>query len=424
MSKVLHPFYFMIVFWGEEFRKYFTEFCLPSLLSENNLPAFEFNPDNRFLICTTAADWEALQNDPAFQNMASQICPELIEMSSPEPDELKMLVMSRGHKQLIERAFSDRAYGIYLAPEIILADGYGDELMRLARAGKKVVVTGTVRFEFEAIKIQLEQRGLLNDGAPITLTPRELVSIGCSCLHSATLATDWSADYFSDFPVHCYWAATGKDGILVYTHAWVPLLMSYADLATHDTTTLDDWTIDGDYLHKNFKDLRVGDDFHVIDDSDDLMLLGLTPKNDTRADLEPHWSKRLPVIGDWTKGFLVRNVYFNSVIDPLKREIFLTPMKYHSNDLDDEWKKLERRSLNILKDYVSETCLRASVYDSSVKAIRRSWYYFYFKPYVFWHYLKPYLDVIFRATKGDRVERKRIVRRARIILVSLTSRAG
>lgn len=35
----LRPFYFVVVFWGERFRSYLVDFCLPSLLSPHNIPA-------------------------------------------------------------------------------------------------------------------------------------------------------------------------------------------------------------------------------------------------------------------------------------------------------------------------------------------------------------------------------------------------
>jgi hypothetical protein len=39
-SEVLdREFYFIVVLWGERFRTYFLEYCVPSLLSAKNIPS-------------------------------------------------------------------------------------------------------------------------------------------------------------------------------------------------------------------------------------------------------------------------------------------------------------------------------------------------------------------------------------------------
>ena len=58
-SIALRPFYFVVVFWGETFRNYFADYCLPSLLAPGNLPVLE-GGKHKFIFCTTAHDWEAI----------------------------------------------------------------------------------------------------------------------------------------------------------------------------------------------------------------------------------------------------------------------------------------------------------------------------------------------------------------------------
>jgi len=139
-EREMQAFYFMVVFWGPVYRAYFTELLVASLLSPKNVPAVGMERRNRFLIVTTREDWEALQANETFQSRRHCVEPVWFEMPFPAAAEPKMLVMSRGHRQVAERAFKDRAYGVFLTPDLILSDGSVAAMERLVRAGKKVVL--------------------------------------------------------------------------------------------------------------------------------------------------------------------------------------------------------------------------------------------------------------------------------------------
>ncbi len=407
-------FYFFVVFWGEKFRNNFLNFCVSSLLSENNIPALELNPANRFLICTTLAEWETMQDDPIFQRLASFIQPEWLEMEAPAPDAPKMAVMSAGHKMLTSRVFEAQALGAYLSPDCVFSDGYCIELQRHARAGKRLVLSGIVRYEHEGVEEKMSSRGLLKKGQPISIPPRELVKIGLRHLHSYTKTTNWDAPCFSDYPVYCYWEVPGEDGIVLYTHAWIPVLMDYGRMRNHDTSTLDNWTIDGDYLHKNFEELDANNDLHVIADSDELIILGLTDQDEGQMVLNENWLKSWRVTTTLVKGCLIGNVYFSSAIDPFKRKIFNTPIRLHSADFSDEWELVESKSLKILNQNI----------DSSFGSRFRNFLYKFWRFCQRWSYkaqfrfIYDYLKVVFLALRGDPVEISRITRRIRLILSS------
>ena len=55
------PFYFIVVLWGERFRKYFLDFCLASALSPGNIPALLASRRSKFLIATRPEDWAAMR---------------------------------------------------------------------------------------------------------------------------------------------------------------------------------------------------------------------------------------------------------------------------------------------------------------------------------------------------------------------------
>jgi hypothetical protein len=49
-----------VTFWGEEYRRYFLDFCLASLLAPGNIPAITDKTAAWLLIATNDRDWSAL----------------------------------------------------------------------------------------------------------------------------------------------------------------------------------------------------------------------------------------------------------------------------------------------------------------------------------------------------------------------------
>ncbi len=413
MDSLLRPFFFFVVFWGEKYREDFLNLCVSSLLSNNNIPALEPNSAHRFLICTTRVEWEAMRNNPIFEQLSCFIQLEWLEIETPSQVDSKYLVMSAGHKMLTSRVFEARAYGAYISPDCIFSDGYCLELMRHVRAGKRLVLQGMVRFEKEGVEHELRELGILNEGNPTTIPPRQLMEIGLRHLHPYTKTTNWDAPCFSDFPVYCYWDVPGDDGIVLYTHAWIPVLMDYGRMDIHDTSTLDGWTIDGDYLHKNFGALDTDIDQHLILDSDELCILSLTEKDEGQMALTDNRLKSWRLTSALTKGCLVSNVYFSSAIDPFKRKIFLNPIRFHSEDFSKEWEQIEVISLNILRGNIDYS------YNSYLYNVLHKFWRFCQR----WSYSKllrliyDYLRVIILALRGDPAEISRIIRRIRLILL-------
>ena len=100
-------FFFICVFWGDQYWREFCRICLASMLAPGNIPSLdeEIRASSRFVIVTTTADWEALQDDPTFVLMKSHIEPLFIELPRPCDGDSKMNIMSRGHALASEAAF-------------------------------------------------------------------------------------------------------------------------------------------------------------------------------------------------------------------------------------------------------------------------------------------------------------------------------
>jgi hypothetical protein len=56
--QAMQPFDFIVSLWGERYRNYFVDRCLPTLLAEGNFPVLRASEGHRLLIATTQADWQ------------------------------------------------------------------------------------------------------------------------------------------------------------------------------------------------------------------------------------------------------------------------------------------------------------------------------------------------------------------------------
>lgn len=339
----MRPFYFFVVVWGDTFIKYMTDYCVPSLLAPNNLPALPKNPNNKFIFCTTKDDWRKLQENVNFQNLANYIQPCFIEISLPPAGVSSCEHMGIGHKLATNMCFNDKAYGIALTPDLILSDGTIKNVAQHALNGKQIVYCAALRFEEEGIFAGLKA---LNLPQPLTVTGRQLVQIGVKAFHSQTLTYNFNSIIFAPNSPAAYWHVPSDGGVLVHSLSWCPLLLDYSVVEQHDTKALEEWTMDGDYVYKNFSN---AEQIHLCQDSDEMMLISWAPKNYGPASLRPSLLRILfyPFKNFINKAFL-RIALCNDLYDPMKVAIFKQPVYWHINDLSSEWDTLEAKIAHIV----------------------------------------------------------------------------
>jgi hypothetical protein len=395
------PFYFLVVFWGSEYRGYFTDICLASLLANGNIPSLDPGRKNRFIICTTRVDWDELQGHALISLLKNYIEIEWVEMTFPEPGDLKMLVMSKGHRSLSARAFEDRAYGVFLTPDLMLSDGSVAALQRLASAGKQVVLVVAIRFGYEKLQPALQMAGYMKQGQPMTVTPRELMRLALPSLHSETLRYEFDKPYFASSPISVYWQVPRGNGIIIYSFSWAPLLVNYGGLDAHCTDTFDKWTLDGDYVYRNFCEFR---DIHVVADSDEISLVSFTKESELHYEFSYEYRNMNRWIAKFRKIQMVRTLRDSSVMDPLKRQIFSTPVYLHSREITPVWKRTVSRTNRVIEQVdvihpVLERMAAVTVRFNRILAVIRKGS---IRPHLatwldirtkrFWPFLKPVLE--------------------------------
>lgn len=357
----MKPIYFNVVVWGEEFRNHFVDYCIPSLLSQNNLPALSLGRENKFVICTTRPDWDAMRETASFQVMEKYVEPVLIEIPYPEPGQSAPMHMGIGHKPATEMMFRDKVYGCMITPDLVLSDGSLATIERLAQEGIRLVIATSLRVVEEEFLPGLRDGGfapkdalLSETGAPLTISSRQLVDLNLRTMHSETRAWEWDAPYFSYFPVGAWWRVPEGRGILFYTLSWAPVLVDYAGIESHDASMMETWPIDGNYLDRNFKDYG---EVHAIQDSDDFAIVSWGPAADKLTSLVPDRVKSSPRHGEVIKGLTIRRTFLDPRFDAFKRAWFFKPVRLHAGDLNARWDETEQRTRRLVEKYTASLSL-------------------------------------------------------------------
>jgi hypothetical protein len=359
----LRPFYFIVAFWGERFRDFLADFCLPTLLSPNNIPCLTGGRRNRFIFCTTPEDWGILQQTPIFSMLARHVEPVLIEVPPAPPGRSACEHMGLGHKLALQMAHRAGAYSVFLTPDLMVSDGTMAAVERHARSGRTVVLTVALRFGEEPLFERLADMGLVNPGErlsqlgrPLSITGREMVAAGVPSFHSETQTYEFNAPYFASLPVACWWRVPGETGIVLHSLSWCPVLLDHSIVEQHDTSVLDWWTIDADYVYRNFGDRP---DAYIVTDSDEMMLVSWAPMADRPRRLGRGVVKALPIAGEWAKGAIVRSAMTSGLFDPLKQRIFFSPVRWHAGGIGPAWPVTEAEATRILERFVPELAARA-----------------------------------------------------------------
>jgi hypothetical protein len=342
-------FHFIVVLWGERFRKYFLEFCLASLLSPGNIPALKTLRRSRFLIATRPDDWAAMRGTEMFRLLERYVEPVYVEIPPCPPGRSGCQHMGTGHRIACEMVHRDKAYAVVVTPDCMLSDGSVARLQELARGGTELVLTAALRFGEEPFLARLRDMGVLPGenrsatGTPVVINGRQMVHAAVNGFHSETLAYEWDAPGLIAISPAAWWRVPGEDGIVLHSLSWAPLLLDYGAVRNHDTSTFDQWTLDGDYLFNNSANIEK---IHVVQDSDELFLASWGPLAE-----RPVRKTRFP-FDRFMAGPFFKQSFHSGFFDPLKRKIFFLPVRWHSKPLNDRWMGVEQEAMRELRRWV------------------------------------------------------------------------
>jgi hypothetical protein len=175
--------------WGYQFTSRFLEFCLPTLLAPNNIPAIAREKPCRFVLLSSVADEPIIRSHPAWQKLERHCACEIQSIDD--------LITQGNHTATITLAFEralrqsgeamrDTCF-IFLMSDYLVADGSLKTVLRRIETGAGVVLAGNFQIIAEDATPLLRRR-LDLDSHEIILQARDLVRWSLAHLHPATVA--------------------------------------------------------------------------------------------------------------------------------------------------------------------------------------------------------------------------------------------
>lgn len=346
------PFHFITVLWGRSYASCFLNYCVPSFLAPGNLPSLSTRSRSKFLIATTRDDWDHMTASPIFRELERYVDPVFLEIPPCPPNLSGCEHMGVGHQAACKIAHDEKAYGVVFTPDSMISDGTIANLQKHALNGIELVWVSALRFAEESFLGHLKAFGIIPKEScatsckPIVISGRDMVLAGINGLHTETLTYEWDACYFPYLPSAAWWRVPGENGMVVHSLSWAPFLMDFAAVKSHDTSCLETWTIDGDYV---FKNLGKNPKIHVVQDSDEMFYSSWAPYDDRPARMAPRYTHRFGWINALQKAMEFNSSFYSPVFDPLKRRMFLLPVRWHANPINVRWRAVERKSDMILR---------------------------------------------------------------------------
>jgi hypothetical protein len=342
----LRPFYFVVVVWGREYRDYFLEYCLPSLLSPNNIPALNGRRPAKFLFASTPEDWDAMRATAIFQKLEKYVEPVYLELP-PRGDRPFWLHSIVGHKMCCEMAARDGVYRILVCPDTMFSDGAIKQFHEVAVDGAEVVLslvtplTRTDLFLKALSELGLRPQISARDtGIPIVASARQIVSLAMRAMHGSSRIQEWEAPYFSRFASTPWWAVPSTDGGVMDGNFWDLFLVDYAAVR-HDGSALDNRGFDGDYIGRTISNLET---IYFVRDSDEMHVVSWASL------AEPPLQRRRG--GEFAKGVAFRVSAYSPIFNDFQRNTLLMPTLVHGGDLGEDWNAVEAKVLRTLATWL------------------------------------------------------------------------
>jgi len=330
------------VVWGEEFTNFFTDVALPNLLTPGNLDALCGTSGSIFRIWTTEKDAAVIKASPAFKKVSGLLTAE-INMINDTDFTQNYALISKYHKKAIDAAIGDNGAILIIGPDVIRAEGYMYNLLRIAQSGKRAVMVSDIRVAKETFLPEFTKRFSVN-GVLQGIPPRQLAKLALGHLHPLSKSLLWSSERFNNAPTIMYFEVPGE-GILARCFHMSPAFISPLDRNTRFSKTLD-----GDFVVNAYPDIS---DIYVQSDSDDLMSVEVS-----NLSYRSYAGKRPP-------NPLNIAAFAKYSTNGHNRVFVKHKIRFHFSDISPEWEKVERFSDEV---------------------IDRIFYWLKFEPLLFWPY--------------------------------------
>lgn len=324
--------------WGDWYTEALIDAAMPSILAPGNLPALAARARTRYRLYASPVARRRIEASAPFSELARIAPVDVIEVEPPERGSHKYNLAADCHRDTVDVAEREDAAIIPLYPDIVFSDGAFAQIHERATEGRRGVMVVPFRVSDSAIPV-LRKR---TDGPSraLSLTPREAMSIAINHVHPYTRRHYWSSPHFTRWPDTIMWDA-GDEGLIVYSYHMTPVMLWPRTRGVRPPDMIDNIS----YVPAAVPDPR---DFHVVRDSDELVMWGLHPlgsdrdapvfqPEDTDAPISRHASTfRIAV---WAVGRLPQHCH----------HLASAPIALRTRDPSTAWARAERQARTVMR---------------------------------------------------------------------------
>lgn len=324
-------FHVITALWGKDHVRFFEDASLPTQVTEGNLLALRGLPGVRYRLVTTPAFVDQLRAMPLLRELSEIMPVDIVPVIGVQEraENTKYDVMSEFHRVAIVDAYDQDASMTFLGPETLYADGSFATLRRALADGKRVLLGQALHVVRECFFLNhIAKHGR---GRPNAISSRELVGTAIDHLHAFHHYTMWDSPEFFPWPSLLTWWL-GHRGIMMRGYHLHPYFLT-PRLHVEPTGTIDD-----KYIGQVVPDPA---DWDYIQDSDDFVCVKMSRHAKAAATpllIPPE--ERPAYVAEWAAQHTGEH----------HRRFVHFPIRYHMDDLDESWDRVEDESRAIVED--------------------------------------------------------------------------
>lgn len=319
--------------WGRGCLEELLYFSLPALLAPGNLPILAQSFECEFVLVTESGFFEEIRQLPVFQQIQDICETRLVSLDD--------LVMTRYHYGLTLtyaycRGFEDLGQSaadyflIFFNSDFILADGCYRTLVRLLDAGERLVVAPSYCVIKEVVGPILRYERTNHLSHELAIPPRELAALAIPNRHYTIRGKTVNQQLYSmDFIEQFYWCV--DEHTLLAHQMPIALVCMKPELIGSELQTFWDYGV----ISEMAPNIRP----HVIDDSDDFLMIELRGANTYEACLSLGWPGAQQIASDLSS-FLTKD----------HRDYGRYTLTLHSRDLPDSVGQARKALRNFVDD--------------------------------------------------------------------------
>ncbi len=320
--------------WGDAYLDTFLEYSLPAQLAAGNVPALE-GSGHCYTIYTTAEGRRRCEEHVAVRQLTRFVAVTFksLEVVATYNAGNKYRTKSDCYAIELEAASRSGAAVAMLNADILLADGFIREALRLLRSGKRVIEVTGGRGLQDPIKTALDSE-FRQYNRIISISPSELSRLWLANLHPQ-LAMHYvdGPEGGSFHPSHLYWLA-GEEGVIIRAFHLYPIVVKPNASPVKFSGTIDDDLV---ALLAAAPDERL-----IAQNSSDLFCCELSPPEHFVGDVA--WRGNRKSIIDFYLGYRTEN------IENLEKEIIISSKP----PVGELWDRTRRDSSDFIDTLISD----------------------------------------------------------------------